>query len=83
MKFYNTSIEEQETTINIDYYAKTLVIHSSRKAIIQRLYNKLGEPTKTHFINQALTCASWEINFADKKRMAIALSKPLLIGQMK
>ena len=83
MKFYNTNIEEQETQINIDYFSKTLNIYSSRKSIIQRLYNKLGNPTKADYINNSLTGASWNIPFSDKKKITIALSKPLLIGQMK
>ncbi len=83
MKYYNTIPEEQETIINLDYYAKELHIYSSRKSVIQRLYNKLGKPTKTDYISKAVTGASWKIPFADKKRLIIALSRPLLIGQMK
>lgn len=83
MKYYNNLPEEQETIINLDYYTKELNIYSSRKAVIQRLYTKLGEPTKTHYIKKALTGAWWKIPFADKKKITIALSKPLLIGQMK
>lgn len=83
MKFYNTNIEEQETQINIDYFTKTLNIYSSRKAVIQRLYNKLGDPTKIDYINKSVTGVSWNIPFSDKKKMTTALSKPLLIGQIK
>lgn len=83
MKYYNTLPEEQETIINLDYYSKTLYIYSSRKAVIQRLNQKLGESTKTDYINKHITSASWSIPFADKKRINIALSRPLLIAQMK
>ena len=83
MKFYNTIPEEQETIININYYDKELHIYSSRKAVIQRLNTKLGKPTNIDYINKALTGASWNIPFADKKKITIALSKPLLIGQIK
>lgn len=83
MKYYNTIPEEQETIINIDYFERVLHIYSSRKSVIQRLYNKLGEPTKTDYINNALTSASWKIKFEDKKKITIALSKPTLIAQMK
>lgn len=83
MKFYNTSIEDQETQINLDYCSKTLNIYSSRKSVIQRLYNKLGEPTREYYIKKALTGASWNIHFSDKKKINIALSRPLLIAQMK
>lgn len=83
MKYYNTIPEEQETQINIDYFEKSLNIYSSRKSVIQRLYIKLGEPTKTDYINNSITGASWKIKFEDKKKINIALSRPLLIGQMK
>ena len=83
MKNYNTIPEEQETIINLDYYNKELHIYSSRKAVIQRLYARLGEPTKTNNIKTALTGASWNIPFSEKKRINVALSRPLLIAQMK
>lgn len=83
MKYYNTIPEEQETIINIDYYARVLNIYSSRKTIIQRLYAKLGEPNKTDYIKRELTGASWSIPFSDKKRVNIALSRPTIIGQLR
>lgn len=83
MKYYNTLPEERETIINIDYFARVLHIYSSRKSVIKRLYNKLGEPNKTDYIKDSLTGASWSIPFADKKKMNNALSRPTLIGQMK
>lgn len=83
MKFYNILPEEQETTINIDYSKRLLCIYSSKKSVIQRLSIKLGEATKTEHIKKSITGAKWEIPFADKKRISISLSRPLLIGQMK
>lgn len=83
MKYYNTIPEEKETQINIDYFEKTLNIYSSRKSVIQRLYIKLGEPTKTDYINNSITGVSWKINFEDKKKINIALSRPTIIGQIK
>lgn len=83
MKYYNTIPEEQETIINIDYFERTLNIYSSRKSVIQRLYSKLGEPYQSDYINNTLTGANWKIKFEEKKKITIALSKPLLIGQMK
>ena len=83
MRYYNASPEEQEAIISIDYYEKVLHIYSSRKSVIQRLYAKLGEPNKIDYINKALTGAIWNISFEDKKKLNIALSRPLLMGQMK
>ena len=82
-EYYNTLSEEQETTIFIDYFARVLSIYSSRKSIIERLSNKLGEPSEKYFIKKKLTGTRWNINFNDKKKIGIALSRPLLIGQMK
>lgn len=83
MKYYNVSPEEQEVIINIDYYARVLHIYSSKKSVIQRLTLRLGEATKTYYIKKTMTGAKWEIPIADKKRINISLSRPLLIGQMK
>lgn len=82
MKFYNTTIEEQETTINIIYDEKCLYIYSSRKAIIERLIKKLGKPERTDTIKELVTGASWKIPFKEKDKIRIALSKTLLIGQL-
>ena len=83
MRYFNTLPEEQETIINLDYYSRTLHIYSSKKSVIQRLSIKLGEANKTDYIKNAITSAKWEIPFSDKKRINIALSRPILIGQMK
>lgn len=82
MKFYNTSIGEQETTINLIYEDKYLYIYSSRKSIIERLIKKLGNPTKIDTIKGLITGASWKISFKDKEKIRVALSKTLLIGQL-
>jgi len=83
MKFYKTLPEEQETIINIDYLKKQIRIYSSRKSVLERLYKKLGEPTKTHYLKKEITGAYWEIKFEDKKKISSALSRPLLIGNIK
>ena len=83
IKYFNNIPAEQETNINISYYDNTLQIYSSRKSVIVRLSSKLGEPTKKYFVNKSLTGASWLIPFDNKKDMNTALSKTLLIGQMK
>ena len=83
MNYYKTIPEEQETVINIDYFEKILYAYSSRKSVIQRLYARLGIPNKEYYVKGALSGARWEIPFENKKRVNTALSRPLLIGQMK
>ena len=83
MKYYNTIPEEQETTINIDYYKKRLILYSSRKPVIQRLIRKLGEPNKIYYLKKEVSGASWIIKFENKKIITKVLSRPLLIGNIK
>lgn len=83
MKYYKTLPEEQETVINLDYFEKQLKIYTSRKSILERLYKKLGAPTATHYIGKEVTGAYWEIKFEEKKKISSALSRPLLIGNIK
>ena len=83
MRFYNTIPEEQETHIIITYADKSLCIYSSRKSVLKRLFKSLGEPATSDFIKESLTGASWRIPLNDKKGIKTALSKTLLIGQIK
>jgi hypothetical protein len=50
MKYYITVPEEQETNINIDYFAHELHLYSSKKIVIQRMLASLGSPNKEYFI---------------------------------
>lgn len=80
-KFYKTSIEEQETTINIDYFTKSIRCYTSRNSVYNRLKAKLGEPTKTYYTQKQISGAYWNIPFIDKKRMNVIFSKTIVIGQ--
>lgn len=81
-KFYNTSPDEQETIINIDYYEKTIHCYTSRKTQIEKLTKKLGEPKKTFYTNKKISGASWDIPFSDKKSANAIFSKSIIIGQL-
>ena len=54
MKFYDTSLEEQETNINIDYLTKEAHLYTSRKTIYNRYKKTLGEPTQTYYTNKKI-----------------------------
>lgn len=81
--FYKTNLEEQETIINIDYFDKTVHIYTCRKSVYERLKNKLGEPNKIYYLQGKICGGSWKIPFVDKSKINNALSRPILIGQMK
>ena len=79
-RFYNTILEEQETTINVDYFKKMIFIYTSRKSVYDRLYKKLGEPTRIYFYKNKVSGVIWEISFNDK-RVRTIFSKTIIIGQ--
>lgn len=82
MQYYNTSLEEQESVINIDYQERTLKIYSSRKVVIERLKKRLGNPTAVNTVKGVVSGASWEISFKEKNKIRLALSKTIIIGQL-
>ena len=79
MKFYNTDLDEQETTTVIDYLKKEVTIYTSRKTIYNRYLKVLGNPTKTYTTNKQISGAKWVIPFQDKK-VNYLFSKTILIG---
>lgn len=80
--FYKIDLKEQETIINIDYYAKQIYIYTSRPSVYKRLEKKLGEPTKTYTTNALISGGSWTISFADSQVKNI-ITKSLFLGEMK
>lgn len=82
-ELYNTSLEEQETQVNIDYYKRNTQVYTSNKTIYKRIQNKIGEPNKIHTINGKITGGFWIIPFSYKKNLTSILSRPLLIGNRK
>ena len=82
-KFYNTEYEEQKTIINIDYSKKEIALYTSRKIVYERIYKRLGKPTKKYYTKNKISGAVWIIPFEDKKSIRAILSRPILIGSMK
>lgn len=80
-KFYSTSVEEQETIINIDYFSKGVRCYTSRFSVYNRLKTKLGEPTKKYYTQGKICGGYWEVPFEDKKRMNVIFAKTIIIGQ--
>lgn len=81
-KMYNTDFNEQETNINIIYSKNMLTIYTCRKITYNKLKAKLGEPTKTYYINKYISGGKWNIPFSDKRKLTSILSRPLLIGNI-
>ncbi len=82
-KFYKTSLEEQETIINIDYFASKVNLYTCQKNVYARIVKKIGKPSKTYYTDKKISGARWQIPFEDKKSITQILSRPTLIGQKK
>lgn len=81
--FYKTTLEEQETILNIDYYGKKVHLYTSQKVVYERIVKKIGAPTKIFYTKGEISGANWEIPFENKKQITQILSRPTLIGQRK
>lgn len=71
--------DEQETLINVNYNDKMITIYTSRKATADRLYKKIGEPTKVDKHNGLISGVTYIRNLFDKD-VAKFFSKGLIIG---
>lgn len=83
MRIYNINFDEQETIVNVDYLKSKIHFYSCRKQVMNKLREKLGEPTRMFTYKGSCAGASWEVDFNEKKKITSALSRPLLIGQVK
>lgn len=81
--FYDTSYEEQETQINIDYSNSMVDIYTSRRNIYERLESKLGKPSEIYYIGNKVSGGRWKVLFSDRRKLTSVFSRPLLIGNIK
>ena len=79
-QFANTSSDEQETIINIDYSSSIVYVYTSQRTVYQRLVKKLGQLQNIGYIKNKIVSGSWNIPFKDKKIITQILSRPTLIG---
>mgnify|MGYP003321807894 CR=1 FL=1 len=83
MRFYKTSVEEQETLINIDYFHRKVIVYTSQKETFKRIKCKFGEPDRIFTTKGQISGAEWTIPFGNRKMISGILSRPLLIGNRK
>lgn len=82
MKWLDVPRNEQETTINIDYCEKTIIVYTNRKATAKRLIKKVGEPTRYDLCEDLVSGVTYERNLFDKD-VSKFFSKTLLIGSFR
>lgn len=81
--FYNVLPEEQETIINIDYYAKSVFVYSCKTSVCKRLLKSLGEPNHFETYKGDVCGMKWSIPFNDKNKIKKVLISKMFIGKIK
>ena len=69
MKYFDTPVEEQETTINISYNDEIVQVYTNRIDVIKKL-------TKTYWMG-----ATWNIPFKDISLITSILNKEVFIDK--
>ncbi len=67
-------IEEQETTINVDYFVQTLDVFTSCKPVYDKLHAEVGEPTDYAKVKGKVVGGKWKVPFNDRKKAKKILS---------
>ena len=82
MKYFDTSIEDQETTISVLYEEQIIRIYSSNPKTIQKLTQTLGKPTTKYKKSKTYwSGASWNINFFENDILNKIIQKDIFIDK--
>lgn len=66
---------EMETTINVLYDEKKLIIYTNKVQLQKQLNKLIGEPTKEMKIKRSISGSIWEISFYEKSKIQRVLVK--------
>lgn len=69
MQWDKVTLDEQETILSYDYYAKTFNLYTSRCVTYRKLLNQIGQPDEVYMNYNKIYAASWKIPFSDRKRI--------------
>lgn len=82
MKYFDTLIEDQETTISVLYKEQIIKIYSSETKTIQRLIKILGQPTVKYKKSKTYwSGASWDIDFFELDKLKEVLYRDTFIDK--
>lgn len=82
MKYYETLIEDQETTISILYDEQTIKLYSSEPQTIKKLLKVLGRPNVNYKKSKTYwSGASWNISFFDNEKINALLVKNIFVDE--
>ena len=82
MKYFETLIEDQETTISILYDEQIIKVYSSVPSTIQNLIKILGQPTTKYKKSKTYwSGASWNIDFFELDKIQSILIRDIFIDK--
>ena len=73
-KWASIITEEKESIINFDDFKEILHCYTRNNATGNRIKKKIGDPTKTDYIEGKIFSMSWDIPFSDRERIKKVLS---------
>ena len=82
MKYFDTPVEEQETTINISYNDEIVQVYTNRIDVIKKLTKTIGKPSKRDKKGKTYWMgATWTIPFKDISLITSILNKEVFIDK--
>lgn len=82
MKYFDTPVEEQETTINISYNDEIVQVYTNRIDVIKKLTKTIGKPNKRDKKGKTYWMgATWNIPFKDISLITSILNKEVFIDK--
>lgn len=82
MKYFETLIEDQETTISILYKEQMIRIYSSEPSTIHRIIKVLGQPTTKYKKTKTYwSGASWDVDFFELDKLKEILYRDTFIDK--
>lgn len=67
--------EETETTINVLYSEKKLVIYTNKVELEKQLYKILGKPTDEFIKGRSIIGSTWEVPLSEKSKITQIILK--------
>lgn len=82
MKYFETLLEDQETTISILYAEQMVKIYSSEPNTIQKITKAIGKPVMQYKKSKTYwSGASWEVNFFELDKLKVILNRDTFIDK--
>ncbi len=66
---------ETETTINVLYGEKVIVLYTNNVPLQKELLKAIGKPQEEHFKGRSIVSSVWKIKFSEKSKITKMMTK--------